>query len=302
MVMILVTGATGLLGRHMVPALLEAGYQVRCMVRDGQKARLAPGNGPDYVQADVTDPSSLLEACRGSETVIHLVAVIREKGAISFDRINVRGTRQVVDAAEKAGCRRFIHISALGVRQDPAYRYVYSKWLGEQAVRGSRLAWTIFRPSVLYGRGFGFFDRMAQSLKTFPPPFAPVPAAPSRFQPMAADDLARCVVLALADPDTAGKTYELGGPEHLTYGQMLDIWLASTGRRRVKLPVPLPLMRLVVPVMERLLTDPPVSSVELKQMELDNTADPDAVVKYFGFQPRTLTRGLAEINSSSHLP
>ncbi|MQL53006.1 NAD(P)H-binding protein [Desulfofundulus thermobenzoicus] len=293
--MILVTGATGLVGRHMVPALLEAGYRVRCMVRDGQRARSTLGGGPEFVPANVTDPPSLLEACRGVETVIHLVAVIREKGATTFDRINVQGTRHVVDAAERAGCRRFIHLSALGVREDPAYRYVYSKWLGEQAVRSSRLAWTIFRPSVLYGRGFGFFDRMAQSLKLFPPPFAPVPAASSRFQPLAADDLARCVVLALANPDTAGKTFELGGPEHLTYGQMLDIWLAAMGRRRIKLPVPLPLMRLAVPVMERLLPDPPVTSVELRQMELDNTTDPDAVEKYFGFQPRTLARGLAEL-------
>ncbi len=297
--MILVTGATGLVGRHIVPALLQAGHRVRCLVRNREKARSLLGNEPEFCDGDVTDPASLDEACRGAEAVIHLVAVIREKGPVTFESINVQGTRNMVAAAEKAGCRRFVHMSALGVRPDPAYRYAYSKWLGEEAVRQSSLAWTIFRPSVLYGRGFGFFDRMAQSLRMSPPPFAPVPAASSRFQPLAAADLARCVVLALTNLGSVGQTYEIGGPEHLTYGQMLDTWLASRGRQRVKLPVPLALMRLVVPVMERLLPDPPVTSVELKQMELDNVTDLNTVEKYFGFKPRTLAQGLAELNLSS---
>jgi NADH dehydrogenase len=297
--MILVTGATGLAGRHIVPALLEAGCRVRCLARNTDKARALLGEKPDLYPGDVTDPASLPGACLNIETVVHLVAVIREKGSVTFDRVNAQGVRNVVDAAEKSGCRRFIHLSALGAREDPAYRYAYSMWLGEEAVRRSGLAWTIFRPSVLYGSGFGFFDRMAQSLRTAPPPFAPVPAARPRFQPLAAADLARCVTLALKEPGSVGHIYEIGGPEQLTYGQMLDVWLAARNRRRIKLPVPLPLMRLAVPVMERLLADPPVTGVELKQLELDNITDPDAVEKYFGFKPRPLGRGLEEMLRSS---
>jgi len=297
--MILVTGATGLAGRHIVPALLEAGYRVRCLARNTEKARSLLGEKPEYRPGDVTDPASLSSACRDTETVVHLVAVIREKGTVTFDRVNAQGARNVVEAAERAGCQRFVHLSALGAREDPAYRYAYSKWRGEEAVRRSGLAWTIFRPSVLYGSGFGFFDRMAQSLRAAPPPFAPVPAARTRFQPLAAADLARCVALALKDPGSVGHIYEIGGPEQLTYGQMLDAWLAAGGRRRIKLPVPLPLMRLAVPVMERLLADPPVTSVELKQMELDNLTDPNVVEKYFGFKPRPLGRGLRELLQTS---
>jgi len=217
--MILITGATGLAGRHIVPALLEAGCRVRCLARDTEKALSLLGEKPELYPGDVTNPASLPGACRDIETVVHLVAVIREKGAVTFDRVNAQGVRNVVDAAERSGCRRFIHLSALGAREDPAYRYAYSKWLGEEAVRRSGLAWTIFRPSVLYGSGFGFFDRMAQSLRTAPPPFAPVPAARTRFQPLAAADLARCVTLALKDPGSVGHIYEIGGPEQLTYGQ-----------------------------------------------------------------------------------
>lgn len=109
---------------------------------------------------------------------------------------------------------------------------------------------------------------MAQFLRTGLPPRTPVPAARARFQPLAAGDLARCVVQALKDPGSIRRT--CGGQEHLTCGQMLDIWLADRNQRRVKLPVPLPLTRLGVPVMEQLLADPPVTSVELKQLEVKN--------------------------------
>lgn len=290
--MILVTGATGLVGRYLVRALLAEGRELRCLVRDPEKAGTVLGTQPQPARGDVTDPGSLVEACRGTEVVIHLVAVIREKGSRTFAGINVEGTRNVVRAAQEAGCRRFIHMSALGVRDDPAYRYTHSKWLAEQAVKESNLDWTIFRPSVIYGDGFGFFDRMLQSLRMSPWPLAPVPVARTKFQPLHAGDLARCVVTALTGPAVVGRTYELGGPEQLTYGEMLDILLQQRGMRRLKAPVPLPLLRVAVPLMERVLKDPPVSSVELKQMELDNVTGPDAVEKYFGFRPRSLREGL----------
>lgn len=293
--MVLVTGATGLVGRHLVPALLEAGFKVRCLVRDEKRARILLGSGPELVRGDVCNSASLQEACRKAAAVIHLVAIIREKGGLTFEKVNVEGTRNVVEAARAAGCRRFIHMSALGATPDPAFRYAHSKWRGEEVVRESGLDWTIFRPSVLYGHGFGFFDRLGQSLQFCPPPFAPVILSRTRFQPLAAEDLARCVVTALKDPASTGKTYELGGPEHLTYSQMLDAWLAASGLTRLKLPIPFFLLRLAVPLLERLLADPPVTAVELKQMEMDNTTDPDAVEKHFGFKPRPLARGLAEL-------
>lgn len=293
--MILVTGSTGLVGRAVVRELLQNGFAVRCLVRDPTKARFILGDGPAYVLGDITDYTSLRQAVAGCTGVVHLVAIIRERGAATFRRINVEGTANVVRAATEAGTQRFIHMSALGVKAGPAYRYAHSKWEGEEIVRQSGLAWTILRPSVIYGPGFGFFDRMLQSVRLSPPPFVFYPASKTRFQPIAATDVARCVRLALGDPRTIHRTIELGGPEHLTYREMLDIFLRAKNIRRIKVPVPLCLLHLVVPVMERLLPDPPVTSVELKQMGRDSITALDSVEREFGFKPVGLREGLATL-------
>lgn len=292
--MILVTGGSGLVGRAVVKELTATGFKVRCLVRDTARARSVLGENPELAQGDVTDYGATLRAVKGSEGIVHLVAVIRERGGQTFERVNVEGTANVVRAATAAGVRRFIHMSALGVKEGRAYPYTHSKWQAEEIVRKSGLDWTVIRPSLIYGPGFGFFDRMAQSIRFSPPPFVSYPAARTRFQPIAARDVAKCVAAALTDPRFVHQTCDIGGPEHLTYREMLDVFLGIKKIRRIKLPVPVGLLRLAVPVMEKILSDSPVSSVELKLMDFDNTTDPEAVKKQFGFEPVGLREGLAE--------
>ncbi len=291
--MILVTGASGFVGRHLVAALIKKGIPVRCLIRSSSVSEKLL-KSIEIAYGDVTDPDTLGPACDGVDGIIHLVAIIREKGNSSFEKVNIQGTRNIVAAAEAAGASRFIHMSALGARNDPAYRYVYSKWLAEEIVQQSALNWTIFRPSLIYGEGFGFFDRLLQSLKMFPPPFAPVPGGGrTRFQPIAVEDLVRCILLSLNNAAFSGRVCELGGPEHLSYAQMLDILTDTMGTARVKVPVPIPLMRIVAPLMGLIMKDPPVTPVELKQLDMDNITDPDTVEKQFGFKPRRLCDGLS---------
>lgn len=294
--MILVTGASGLVGRHLVEALLKDERQVRCLFHSEGSARKLPEHILERCQpayGDVRHPGSLGDACRGVAAVVHLVAVIREKGDATFRSVNVEGTRNVVEAAKAAGVKRFIHMSALGVRDDPRQRYGQSKWQGEEVVRRSGLDWTIFRPSVIYGEGFGFIDRVLQSVAMSPPPLVPVPGGGrTRFQPIHAGDVARCVVEGLDREEALLKTFELGGPEQLSYAEILDLLLQIKGMKRLKVPVPIPLMKLVVPLMERVLPDPPVTSAELAQLDDDNITDIDSVEKNFGFKPRTLREGL----------
>ena len=289
--MVLVTGGTGLLGSHLTPELLGRGCRVRVLVR--QKS---PLGGVEAVPGDVTEPASLERACAGVETVIHLVAVIREKGSYTFQAVNHQGTVNLVKAARQAGVRRFIQVGALGATGDPAYRYAHSKWQGEEAVRSSGISWAIVRPSVIYGRGFGFFNRLVQSLRLSPPFLAPMPGqGRALFQPVAAADMARCIARVLENHNFDGRIYEIGGPRQITYAGLLDALMKVLGVRRIKVPVPIPLMRMAVPIMGAVLSDPPVTPVELKQLELNNVTAADSIEKNFGFRPRDLEQGLWEI-------
>lgn len=291
--MILVTGATGFVGRHLVHALVTGGYPVRCLVRNPSGARAGLPQGVELIKGDVNNHKTLRPACDGVDGIIHLVAILREQDRETFERVNVEGTINLVVEAGQAGVRRLIHISAMGVQNSSEYRYSYSKWLGEEAVRQSDLAWTILRPSLIYGEGFGFFDRLLQSIKLFPPPLVPVPGGGhTLFQPIAVEDVVKCIFKAWHNPAMIGQTYELGGPEHLSYRQMLEALLQIRGIKRLMVPVPMPIMRLVVPLMAKLFRDPPVTMAELKQLDVDNIAEVDAVLKYFGFSPIALADGI----------
>ncbi len=289
--LILVTGSTGFVGSHLTAELARLGYRVRAMVREGG------GPGPvEKVRGDVTEPYSLMAACSGVETVVHLVAVIREKGRAGFESVNYRGTVNLIRSAGDSGVKRFIYMSALGAVDDPAYKYAYSKWRAEEAVKSSGMRWAIIRPSVIYGRGFGFFSRLVQSLRLSPPFLAPVPGrGKALFQPVAVEDVVRCVIRVIDDGDYDFKVHEIGGPRHVSYSEMVDILLEVLGTKRIKVPVPMAAIRAAVPLLGFLFRDPPVTEVELKQVGLNNITDPDAVYRNFGFSPKRLEEGLREI-------
>lgn len=291
--MILVTGGTGFVGKHLVRKLIERGYQVRLLVRNLTAAKNGLPKGLDVIKGDVTDISTIREAFVGVEVVINLVAIIRELEDMTFEKVNAEGTLNSVIAAQEAGVKHFIQLSALGAVDNPALRYAYSKWQGEESVRQSGLGWTIIRPSVIYGEGFGFFDRLIQSIKMSPPPIIPVPGkGTTLFQPIAVEDVVRCILAVLEKPSMSGQIYEIGGPEHLSYEQMLDMIILSRGIKRIKIKIPMFLVNIVVPIMEKIIKDPPVTMEELKQLQYDNIADIDSVQNSFGFEPKPLIEGI----------
>lgn len=256
-----------------------------------------PGSEPEQVAGDVRDPWGLRAACRGMETVIHLVAVIRRQRAADYRTINVEGTRNLLEAAEAEGVRRFILVSALGATSNPRFAYAHSKWMAEELVRNSRLEWTIFRPSILFGEGGGFFDRMRRTLRFSPPGLAFVPRTRARFQPLAAADLARCIRLSLTDPATHGETLELGGPQAYTLTEMFRLLLKVMDRHRLVVRVPMPLVRLVAAAGGRLTADPLVTREELEMLTLAGPTDPDLIPRRFGFTPESLEAGLEALYS-----
>ncbi len=294
--MIVVTGGTGFVGQHLVALLHQRGEAVTVLARGQRPVSLPPG--VRFVQGDVATGAGLDEALAGAEAVVHLVAIIRERGPWTFERVNVGGTRHVLQAAAALGVRRVVHMSALGARNDPRFRYLFSKWRGEELVRASGLDWTIFRPSVIFGHGFGFLSRVKQSLRMVPF-LAPIPGSGrTRFQPIWVGDVAECVYRSLRAPAAFGQTYEIGGPEYLTYEEIVDLVLQTMGWRRLKIHLPLWLLRPGAAVLQRLLPDPPVTTDELAALALDNITALDSVVRLCQCVPRSLRTEIATLRAT----
>lgn len=292
---VLVTGATGFVGNYLVRQLLSQGHQVRCLVRSTSAPGRLKGLPVELAPGDITQAGSLDEACAGAGGIVHLAAIIQEKGRATFRRVNTEGTRHLVAAAQRAGVGRFIYMSNLGVRgPEPTYPFLHSKWLGEEAVRESGLAYTILRPSVLFGAEDRFVNVLADLIRRAP--VVPV-IGPGRtlFQLISVSEVARCLATTLEEERFTGQTVEIGGPEHLSYEEIIDLIIRTLGKRRLKVHIPVPLMRPVVWLMERLLPQPPITSQQLSMLGRDNTTDLDAVERWFGFRPTPLGQGIGYI-------
>ena len=283
-----VVGATGFVGSHVVPHLAEAGHRVLAISRDGTR-RDGWGDRVEARRADVDTGVGLEGALDGADAVVHLVAIPRETGGRRFEETNVRGTGRVVIAAEHAGVRRIVHLSAMGVIDDPRLAYLYSKWRGEQLVRGSSLEWVILRPSLLFGPGDGFFSLVKTTLKWWSPGIVAIPGkGDARFQPLAADDLAIAVEKSLVEPERAGQVYEIGGPEHLSYREIVDEVMTVTGMRRLKVGMPIPLISALTVATDRVLPVFPVSHDQISSLQRPNFTDLEAFERGFGVRPRPL--------------
>ncbi len=293
---ILLTGANGFVGSHVLPALLTAGHDVVALVRsDGAReallARLDPAlrSGVSVAFGDITQPETLPAALAGVDAVVHLVAIPRDfNGGRDLARVNTDGTRTIVRAAEAAGVTRFVHLGAMGVDDDPRLHYASSKARAEAIVRTSALQWTILKPSLMWGEGDGFFSLIA-TLARFSPGVLPVPGnGRSRFQPLWVTDLAHAVVLCLERPETRGMVYELGGPAYWTYTEITREVLSALGKQRLVVPMPVPLISLVARLSELVHLPFPVASDQLRQLKLDNIGPLDGVERGFGFVPRAM--------------
>ena len=283
-----VVGATGFVGSHVVPRLAGAGHRVIAVSRNGTRRREW---GPDVQAraADVATGRGLAAALDGAEAVVHLVAIPRETRGRRFEQVNVRGTGRVVEASMAAGVRRFVHLSAMGVTDDPKLAYLSSKWRGEQLVRDSSLEWVIMRPSLLFGPGDGFFSLVRTTLKWWSPGVVAIPGrGDARFQPLAAADLAIGVEKAVVEPERRGAIYELGGPAHITYREIVDEVMRVTGMKRLKLPMPIPLISALTVATDRVLPIFPVSHDQISSLQRPNSTDLDAFERAFGVAPRPM--------------
>jgi uncharacterized protein YbjT (DUF2867 family) len=247
--MILLTGATGLVGTALLRRLTADGESVRCLVRDPRRL------GAERVRVqialgDLADPQSFRHALRGVRTVVHLAASIRDQPGGSIEELNGVATWRMVRAAERAGVEKFVFFSALQASTRSRARFFRAKALAERAVADSTLRHTIFAPSIVYSPGDPWL-RLLERMSLLP--VMPI-AGPGRsaFQPIWAEDVADCVAAELGGRGDGRARYELAGPDTLTYDDIVELVLRSLGRRRPLVHVPLPLVRASLRVVEAL--------------------------------------------------
>ncbi len=247
--MLLLTGATGLVGSTLLGRLLADGAEVRCLVRDPRRL------GPRRVRVqialgDLTDPPSFRNALRGVQTVVHLAATIRDQPDGSIEELNGIATWRMVEAAERQGVERFVFFSALGASTHHRTRNLRAKALAEQAVREASLDSIVFAPSIIYAPGDPWLTLLERLALLPVMPLSGRGTAP--FQPIWAEDVAECIVAALAaEPAERDRRYELAGPETLTHEDIVRTVLRSLRRRRPILHVPTPLVSRGLGLLER---------------------------------------------------
>jgi len=294
--MVLITGSTGFVGRHVARELCSRGMKVRCLTRISSDLRALNGLEVEIYRGDVNDEASLETALKDVESVVHLVAIIRETKLATFEQVNFLGTRNLVKVARKTRIKRLLYMSNLGASPDRRFPLFYSKWRGEEEVRNSGIDFTIFRPSVMFGRGDGFVTVLARIIKRLP--LVPViGSGRTKFQLISVEDVATCVARSLKDSSTVNRVIPLGGPEHLAYEEIIDLIIQTLRLRRLKMHIPIPIMRAIISAMEKLLPQPPVTSAQLAMMVKDNITDLDIVERVFGFKPVSLRQGIEDILS-----
>jgi NADH dehydrogenase len=271
---ILVTGGTGFVGGHVVGALRERELPVRILARDAgsERARELEQLGCEIVGGDVADNATVRAALRGVDVVVHLVA-IRQGKPEDFERVMTQATRDLVAGSREAGVRRFVLMSALGASEETKdlVPYYGAKWAMEETVRASGLEHVIFRPSFVFAPDGGILKTFAKLVKA---PVTPIIGSGlQRIQPIWGDDVGAYFAAGVDKPEAANRTFEIGGPEAVTWNEFWDRLKRARGVRRPSVHMPVGFMRLNALVTERLPGDIPLTRDLLKMLE-----GPDSVV------------------------
>lgn len=301
---VLVTGGTGFVGTYLVNRLLQRGHAVTVLARDPRKTRNRYNRPVAVAAGDVLDRASIAAAASGQGALVHLVGIINEKGAQTFDRMHREATENAVAAAGEAGVRRYLHMSAMGSSEDAPSEYGRTKAAGEKAVRGSGLDWTIFRPSIIFGPGDGFVSLLAPIVRSNPGFIPVIGPGTTKFQPVAIEDVARVFADALEKPETVRRAFEVGGPDVLTLNDIYREIAAAVGKPGKPL-VHLPLWygRLLARAFEALarrgvFADPPLTRDQLKSLGRDNVGETADTVAVFGGDWKRFRPGIREYLST----
>jgi len=290
-----VFGGSGFVGRHVVRELAKRGYRVRAAMRHPSKAGFLrtmglPGQ-VEAVYADIRDDESVARALSGASMAVNLVGILYESGKQTFDALQAEGAGRVAWTAKAKGVERLVHISAIGADEDSEAQYASAKAKGEAAVLEAFPEAVILRPSIVFGKGDGFFNRFAAMAKILPA-LPLLGGGHTRMQPVYVDDVADAACIALQDTSTSGKVYELGGPRVYSFKELMQIVLSETQRKRLLAPVPWPIARLQGRILG-LLPAPLLTLDQVKMLEDDNVVSDAATADHrtiqdLGIDPKTV--------------
>ena len=290
-----VTGATGFVGRHILDGLLRREHEVRALVRDPSRhGWLSDRSGVEVVAGALEDQEALRRLVAGAGAVVHLVGIIVEVGRATFERVHVEGTSRLLAAARGAGVPRFVHMSALGARSDArATAYHRTKAAAEELVRTAGLSHAILRPSLIAGPENEVLKMMVTMLRLSP--LVPVIGnGLYQLQPVAAEDVADAFATAVEDSSIEG-TFDIAGPEPLTYHQVLDQLEEALGVQRRRVAVPVSVVRFSAYAGTVLPNLNPITPDQLQMLLEGNTTARNALATTFHVTPQPFADVAREI-------
>jgi len=274
MTTVTVFGGTGFLGRRVVRRLAAEGATLRIAVRSPDRAqsvlRAADLERVMVLRADVRDPGSVSPAVAGVDAVVNVVSAYVEKGGVTFESVHVQGAKTLAQEAAAAGVARLVLVSGIGADPQSPSPYIRARGRGELVVRQPFPGATIVRPSAMFGPGDALFGTLADIVRTLP--VVPlIGGGRTRLQPVYVEDVAEAIVRLLADPETAGRTYELAGPGVYTLRELVSFALRILDKRRLLVPVPFTVAAIQARLFE-FLPNPPLTTGQVDLLRLDNLA------------------------------
>lgn len=290
---VFVTGGSGFVGTEIIRQLLAAGHEVRSLAHSRSTDSTTPGL--ELWPGDATQPETLKGALAGCEAIIHLIGIIREfpDKQVTFQRLHVDATRNVLAAAKEQEVRRYLHMSSNGTRPDGVAEYHKTKWAAEEMVRASGLNATIFRPSVIFGPGDAFVNMLATIIRRTP--IVPV-IGDGEYQmaPVAVANAATGFVRALAQPESIGEIYHCCGPQAFTYNQILDEIARALGRHGItRIHQPVLMMRSLSALLEGM-SFFPITSGQLTMLLEGNVCDPQPWAQTFAIELTPFAEGIRQ--------
>lgn len=296
--MVLISGGTGFIGRILLRQIVDLGIEVRSLLKPSHLSPRLPRGIPfDVAISSLADHRGIRAAYSGVSIVIHLAS--REHYGpreYNSDR-EIEGTRNLVEAAAEAGVERFVFLSHLGVNQTSAYTVLRTKAIEEEIIRKSGVPYTIIRSSIVFGPEDYFTTSIATQLSLLPFIHLLPGNGDTLVQPLWVNDLTTAITWTLDDPATLGQTYEVGGPEFLTYRQVLELVMTTLSLRRILVPFRPPYLRISTRIMERIFRVPPITSFWLDYLAMNRTTDLSSLPRVFSLQPTRMESNLGYLKN-----